>query len=202
MTEQRETLSAMMDGEASEIEIHRVLRQMGDDQSLKETWLSWHQVRSVVQGGKDSHHMPLRTHMDLHARISAAVAEESAPVGKPINTPSSRIGFARPAAGLAMAASLVVAVFVGMQIQSMNTADSTGEVATQPIAPTTAVQPQYVTNQPGPQLAAPVREQSEIESDLRELDEEGQRRLRAYLQQHDQLRMNNDTQYVTYPDRN
>ena len=192
MTEQRETLSAMMDGEASEIEVHRVLRQMGDDQSLKETWLSWHQVRSVVQGGKDSHHMPLEMHMDLHARISAAVAEEPAPAGKPINAPSSRIGFARPAAGLAMAASLVVAVFVGMQIQSMNTAETTGEVATQTAAPVTnAVRPQYVTNQPGPQLAAPVRPQPELESALRELDEEGQRRLRAYLQQHDQLRMNN-----------
>lgn len=200
MTEQRESLSALMDGEASEIEVHRLLRQMGEDAELKTTWLSWHQVRGVIQDRGGETRLPLDAHLDLHSRISAAIADEPAydnvVAFSGTGTQSGTIGFPKPAAAMAMAASLVVAVVAGMQIESNlgvtpapEVAETSETVTLQRPEPLYAAQP----------VAAPT-EMPELDQELRELDEEGQQRLRAYLQQHDRLaRMKGDQQFVTYP---
>ncbi len=50
-----ESLSALVDGEASELELHRILKSIGEDEALQARWQRYHLMRSVLR--KDS--MPL-----------------------------------------------------------------------------------------------------------------------------------------------
>jgi len=174
----------MMDGEASEIEVHRLLRQMGSDDTLKDVWLSWHQVRGVIQSQDGQMQLRHDQHQILHSNISDAIRDEDA---YEMVTPRKRPSLVKPAAGLAMAASLVVAVFVGMSLNQPQEAQVAAGTLTNRPAP--VIEPTLVSNE-GPQL----------DEDLKQLNEEDQRRLRAYLNQHDRVaRMKSDTQMVTYP---
>lgn len=145
MTEQvRESLSAWLDGEASEIEIHRLVRHYSADPSadgtgaetLLASGLTYQHVRRVLRrehGGGISH----QTHLALHARISAAIADEpahsaghsSAGLAAPVGV---RPVWIKPVGSLAAAASLVVAVFVGLQLGIQPGSDPVGtELASQ-----------------------------------------------------------------------
>ncbi len=92
------------------------------------------------------------------------------------------------AAALAMVASLVVAVFIGIQVN----APDGNEIASE----SQAIGSQAIDSQirQPPSVAQPVsselargNEPNADDLDLKELDEEGQRRLRAYLNQHDRM---------------
>ena len=51
MSEQlREALSAIVDGEASEFELRRVLDEMGKDEGLLQAWQSYHLIRQAASG--------------------------------------------------------------------------------------------------------------------------------------------------------
>ena len=51
MSEQlREALSAIVDGEASNFELRRVLDEISKDESLQTTWQNYHLMRSAMQG--------------------------------------------------------------------------------------------------------------------------------------------------------
>ena len=51
MTEKlRESLSAIMDNEADELELQRVLKQIGEDAELRQAWLRYNAARAVVSG--------------------------------------------------------------------------------------------------------------------------------------------------------
>jgi hypothetical protein len=179
----KESVSAFVDEEISEIELHRLLRQYDREPSIKACFVSYQQIRSVIR--RDN---PLNTaqHMALHSRICAAIAEESAPeFAQPTpNVPK----WARPAAGFAIAASLVVAVSVGFDYADMEGVPA-GEIAgnapdiTNPID----VQPKSDDAQ---NIAGYQEPNGEYYTALRELDEEKQKQLRRYLNQHDRRRMN------------
>ncbi len=194
----RELLSVLMDGEASEIEIHRLLRQIGEDEGLKASWAVYHETRRVVRGAAEPDACsPLsrQQHLDLHRRISDAIlAEETYHTSGRVS--GNTRSYLKPAAAMAMAASLVLAVFVGMQINSPEPVEVAGAGNTDislPVPPTGATEG-FQT------VASRIAEQTEPVSqdmELRELDEDGQRRLRAYLNQHDRMaRMN--TRLVNY----
>jgi len=175
----KETLSALIDGEASEIEVHRLLRQLAADDSLRPSWINYLQVRAVVRGEKV---IDTGRHLDLYRRISAAIVDEEDYALAPADPSIPMRRFYKPAAALAVAASLVVAVFVGM-----NLAPGTGdEVAVS--------RPEAATIEPVPAIEP---ESSQLE--LKELDEEKQRQLRAYLNLHDRMaRMNPNARTVIY----
>ena len=99
------------------------------------------------------------------------------------------------AGSLALAASLVVAVFIGVgQPEEAPTLVDTTPTEATPLA----VQP-VSTNQ---SIASqPANLSPEMTPELIELDEEKQRRLRAYLNQHDRMSRMNNTQLVTYPNQ-
>lgn len=183
----KETLSALIDGEASEIEVHRLLRQLAMDDSLRPSWINYLQVRAVVRGEKV---IDTGRHMDLYRRISAAIVDEEdyalAPAGPSI--PVRRLY--KPAAALAAAASLVVAVFVGM-----NLAPGTGdEVAvSRPEAAAVETRPVGFGQQ------APAIDPESPQLELKELDEAKQRQLRAYLNLHERMaRINRNARTVIY----
>jgi sigma-E factor negative regulatory protein RseA len=189
----KESLSALIDGEASEIEIHRLVREFRSDESLTRSWAIYQQIRTSLRSSGEAQLTPGH-HESLFNRISEAVhAEEDVHDHvSTVNRSSKKVVFG----GLALAASLVVAVFVGVQTA---TAPGGGQdvALNESIAGAGAgagvespVDVQRVAFQPDIQ---------DTTSELVELDEEKQRRLRAYLNQHDRMsRMDNNNQLVNY----
>lgn len=100
----RESLSALMDDEANELEVHRLLAQVGEDAELRATWSRYNAVRSVMSGQPVS-----QLNVDISARVSAAIAAEDAP------SPGRLGALGRPLASLAVAASVMGAVVFGGQ---------------------------------------------------------------------------------------
>lgn len=120
MTEQlRESLSALMDDEANELELERVLGQIGDDHELRQTWIRYHCVRNVTAG------QALGTlSFDISQPLREAVAQELT------HRPRSRSRMQhllRPVAGLAVAASVAATVVIGgQQLYQLGGADTVG----------------------------------------------------------------------------
>lgn len=74
-----ESLSALMDNEASELELQRLLKALDADPELKATW-SRYQVASAGLKGK----LPVLAPSDFASRVSAAIdLEESYSVSSP-----------------------------------------------------------------------------------------------------------------------
>ncbi|MBD3649561.1 MAG: hypothetical protein HUJ31_19375 [Pseudomonadales bacterium] len=202
----KESLSALLDGEASEIELHQLLRQFDKDESLKGSWMLYQQIRGVVRGDAV---LSGEQHMTLHERISHAISTEVFPELEEDDA-MARFPWFKSAAGLAVAASLVGAVFVGVQFNDPERSGpnvSVPVVAEQPSALRRDSDLQLV-NVPGNdvmlQTAEAVAEEG-VESfddipvgELRELDDEKQRRLRAYLSRHDRLVRMNPARMVIY----
>lgn len=108
----RESLSALMDNEADELEVQRVLRQIGEDVELRRTWERYNAVRTVVSG-----HGLSDLRLDVSQRVASAIAEEAA-------KPSLRQRLARPLASFAVAASVAATVVIGgQQLAQINSAD-------------------------------------------------------------------------------
>lgn len=103
-----ESLSALMDDEAHELEIERVLSVLDDDGALRATWTRYHLVRHSLQGDELAHHG-----LDISARVRSAIALEGG--GATIR----RVGLwqraKRPLTSLAVAASVAATVVIGGQ---------------------------------------------------------------------------------------
>ncbi len=103
----QESLSALMDSEASELELHRLLKATESDSSLRESWAHYHLAADALRG-----EAPALKPIDLSAQICAAIADE----------PAHREGrgnvFGRlwhTAGRMAVAASVAGAVIIGAQ---------------------------------------------------------------------------------------
>ena len=222
----RESISALMDDEISEIELHRLLRQFSigsgdgahhgsyqessDQKTIKESWMSFQQIRSIANG-EDS--ISTAQHLDLHARISAAIDEESIEVE--VETTISR-QWKMPAIGFAVAASLVITVFVGQQVSTDLSPDANA-VAKTPISNTSGITHKIIDaqtvstakNQPttiseAPAIATTTFDTTTFtngdELEFQALDAEKQNRLREYLNRHERVtRRNPLSRTVVYP---
>ncbi len=116
----KETLSALMDGEINELELRRLLKQLpecADKTQLLNTWQRFHVARSALHGEPVT--VPNNA---ASSRILAAIDAEPAYTETPVTlvakAPVLFTGFAK----VAVAASVTLAVFIGMQ--SMLTTDS------------------------------------------------------------------------------
>ena len=69
----QESLSAVMDNEADELELRRVLAAAGDDAELRGTWSRYQIARAVM------HKELLEPRLDIAAAVSAELAAESTP---------------------------------------------------------------------------------------------------------------------------
>ena len=108
MTEQlRESLSALMDDEATELELHRVLGELEHNTDLRQTWVRYQVARSVMAGQPVSH-----AGLDISRSVSAALAAEA---GAGERRPGLRERWLRPLASLAVAASVTAVVVLGGQ---------------------------------------------------------------------------------------
>lgn len=110
MSEQlRESVSAVMDGEASELELRRVLSRDNTD-VVNNTWSRYHAVKNVLHNSDNE--LSFRN-WDISQQISEAVADEPLAAVKKAN--SAGLSWMRPVAGFAVAASVAFAVVVGVQ---------------------------------------------------------------------------------------
>jgi sigma-E factor negative regulatory protein RseA len=104
-TEAREHLSSLMDGELSRDTGRFLVRRLGADEELCATWARYHLVRDCLrhpEGGLAS--------VELSGRVRRAIAREALPLA-----PGRRIaGWLKPAAGLAVAASVALVAIVAV----------------------------------------------------------------------------------------
>ena len=101
----RESLSALMDGEANELELQRVLSGMGGNAELRQTWSRYHAVRDAVTGQPTAD-----LTLDISERVRDTLAAET---GVGVTGKIQQI--LKPIASFAVAASVAAVVVVGGQ---------------------------------------------------------------------------------------
>lgn len=97
----RESISALIDGEADELELRRVLAS-ADTQGVRNIWRDYHLQRDMLSG------TDMRfAHLDISQRIQTALADEALPAI------AAGARWWRPLASVAVAASVAAVVVVG-----------------------------------------------------------------------------------------
>lgn len=165
-----ESLSAVMDNEADELELRRVLAADGDTE-VRATWSRYQLARAAM------HRELIEPRLDIASSVSAALADEPALApAKP-----ARSGW-RGLGRLAVAASVTVAVLAGVRLYNQS------EVAGPQLAQQQAPQPTIVvpqTNQ-GPAVLAGYNGEAAPEQAQAPAESWHEERLPSYVRQHAQ----------------
>jgi sigma-E factor negative regulatory protein RseA len=98
-----ESLSALMDGEATEMETHRLLKALAGNSQLRDRWKRYHMASAAIKGE------PATTSVDYSTAISAAIDQE------PAHRKSVLTMFAGSAGRFAIAASVAMVAVLGVQ---------------------------------------------------------------------------------------
>lgn len=168
----RESLSALLDDEANELEVERVLSRLKDDTELRQTWVRYNLTSAVATG-----HSPARLDLDVSARVRQAITASGPASG------SLGRRFMQPLASLAVAASVAAVVVVGgQQLAGIDQENYSGQAVAGSVSPVgmvnslgaTSVQASYGTQ------ALPVL-QPTTGTAYQEL---ARQRLQKYMQEH------------------
>ena len=167
----QESLSAVMDNEADELELRRVLNAF-DDVETRETWARYQIARAVM------HKDLLLPRLDIAAAVSAALADEAVPA-KASRSPWRSLG------RLAVAASVTVAVLAGVRLYNQD------EIAGVELAQRSSQQSLVAPQVKGPAVLAGYNESSDATGPMANGVLQGQpgwrdQRLPGYLRQHAQ----------------
>ncbi|MEE1921133.1 RseA family anti-sigma factor [Pseudomonas sp. 148P] len=114
----QESLSAVMDNEADELELRRVLSAV-DDPETRATWSRYQVARAAM------HKELLMPKLDIASAVSAALADEATPV-KVARGPWRSVG------RLAVAASVTLAVLAGVRLYNQDDINGAQLAAQQP----------------------------------------------------------------------
>ena len=120
-----ESLSALMDGEATELEVRRVLKSLPSDAELRDKWRRYHMTASAIR-----QELPLGT-VDLSTQIGCAIEDE---------TTYSPARWSQSLSKVAVAASVAVVAVFGVQQLRQGSIDP-DRVNLEVAAVTPAVQP-------------------------------------------------------------
>ncbi|MFW5452936.1 sigma-E factor negative regulatory protein [Thioalkalivibrio sulfidiphilus] len=101
-----ERLSALVDDEADSFEVRRLVDELGKHPEDLAQWGRYHLIGDAIRGGLNRSAPP-----DFASRVSALIEQEPALTGVPQQVGR---GLLKPVAGVAMAASVAVAVLVGV----------------------------------------------------------------------------------------
>ncbi len=105
----RESLSAVLDGEANELELERVLSQIEENSEFRQTWTRYSAVRSLNTGGSIAD-----LSLDVSQRVRSALLEEhDTPRSESVAMGAKRL--LKPLASFAVAASVAATVVIGAQ---------------------------------------------------------------------------------------
>ncbi|MBT8146246.1 MAG: sigma-E factor negative regulatory protein [Gammaproteobacteria bacterium] len=179
-SQDKETLSAMLDNEADELEIRRVLKAAVGDTQFADTWQRMSLAQALLHDDnlKSSAHGPL-SGRDLSAAVMQAIAEEPVPQttggevqDKASDSASQKAQWAQPLAKLGIAASVALAFFLGME----TTFNQSDDVISAPLAQGQGVDEAPASDSNPTLLAAAA------ESASREVDPEARQRLEEYIQ--------------------
>lgn len=107
----RESLSALMDNEANELELERILSQ-SEQGEVRATWSRYHVARTAMRGDSGS----VVNGMDISSRVSEALASAEEDAQAPVVKWQAAL---RPLASFAVAASVFAAVLVGSQLYGL-----------------------------------------------------------------------------------
>ncbi len=185
------------------------MREFVHDDDLVRSWSVYQHVRTVARNKPADTFLSPDKHLQLFERISAAVVAEDTHAETPVSSVPVVHTRTRWAAGsLAIAATLVIGVYIGSagvgtlnpQSDPVQTASLTPQDPSQGSSQSSS-QGTAITNRVQyPQMAANQLEGADSDlSELVELDEEKQKLLRAYLNQHDRMaRMNDNTSLVNF----
>jgi len=114
----KESISALLDDEADELEIRRILNKSGDYE-LRDLWGRYNKVSDVLSSGRQAHDQFSPMDIDISSRISQAIDDESelglvgveeeghSSLVEPEKSQSSFIRWAGVAAALVLTVSLV-----------------------------------------------------------------------------------------------
>jgi sigma-E factor negative regulatory protein RseA len=169
----QESLSAVMDNQADELELRRVLAA-SDDPEMRATWSRYQIARAVM------HKELLEPRLDIAAAVSAALSDDA-----PLVLKQEQRGPWRTVGRLAVAASVTVAVLAGVRLYNQD--DITGtQLAQQANQPALSI-PQVS----GPAMLAGFNTSEEQAAPAASAVGQGQpgwheQRLPAYLRQHAQ----------------
>ena len=135
-----ESLSALMDNQASELEIQRLLKALESDPELKTTWSRYQLASAGLKGD-----LPIMASSDFAARVSSAIdAEEShsiqpqvtqmqvAQAGQAGNVVALPSRWWQQVGRVAVAASVAGALIVGVQQYQSGAAPQSAEFAANP----------------------------------------------------------------------
>lgn len=168
-----ESLSALLDGEADELEIRRLLKQTEQDEELLEKWGNYQMIGALMRQEPVA---PVDLAKGVRQALDGQPMDELSPM---IEQPLASNTWRKLAASGAVAASVMVAVLVGVQWQQGAAVD-----ANQPVmvaqAPTTA--PEITTSIAGAPATMAVALSSEQQQQL----EEAQRKLQEYVLRHNE----------------
>jgi len=109
----RESLSALMDDEANELEVERVLARIASDTDLRRVWVRYNVVHSVASGQPPTH-----LELDISSQVREALDGDSRGIT------NLRQRLVRPLASMAVAASVAATVVLGGQQLAQLEADS------------------------------------------------------------------------------
>ena len=132
---QRETLSAMLDDEAGELELRRLLQQSGGQPELERAWRDYNLAQAVLH-----HERVAPLGEDFHLRVASRLREEAAPVSSLFGGPATR----QFAGKFAIAASVALAVFIGLRAgleQNSATTEIAGDTASPAAAEMLSAEP-------------------------------------------------------------
>ncbi|MEH6518402.1 MAG: sigma-E factor negative regulatory protein [Halioglobus sp.] len=116
----RESLSALMDDEANELELERVLSQIDQNEDLRQVWSRFNSTRVVLAGEQAG-----LVQTDISRRVKAALSDEQSAV-----TSGLWQRMMRPVASFAVAASVAATVVIGgQQLVQLSGGDSTASQA-------------------------------------------------------------------------
>ena len=125
----RESISAIVDNEAQQIELQRVLKATEDEPAVRDQW----QRYQLVSGLLKRQTQPLSVDTELADKVRSAVAEETAQVGAKL---ASTWNFWKPVGGFAIAASATMMMVLGVQqatlVSQADIVDESGIVLLEP----------------------------------------------------------------------
>ncbi len=178
----KQSLSALVDNEADELELRRVLQAMSDPQ-LRETWSRYQVARSAL------HNKPMHTGVDLSARIMAAIdAEPALAQSADASDSATRVSGKTPwVARIAVAASVTLMVLGGVRFYNQDGFSQEAMMA-QGEQRLPAISSSHTSSQSPAVLASynAQTEQAEATQAATEDDAWYERRLPSYLRQHAQ----------------
>lgn len=179
----RESLSALMDGEASELELRRVLT--ADEQAIRTEWADLHRSQQLLKNESN----PFMG-WDISSRVMAEIADEEL-------VKSGGTGWKQAISGLAIAASVAAVVVVGSMGGNMFGG------STQMVADNNGVSgrvyPAQASSAAVGGVAVSAQAQASPAGPLLNNDVEARKRFEAYLRKHtDRAAFNNGQGMVSY----